>query len=70
MLVLDANEPAALIGALKRVAELKALSGAKGEVTFSDAWRWQRLAEVLQRVDTSLHEAGELVNFDQARRKQ
>ena len=54
MLVLDANEPAALIGSLKRLAELKALSGARGEVTFSDAWRWQRLVDALQRVESEM----------------
>ena len=50
MLLLEYDEPIAMLGALQRLAELKAMSVRRGKVGLEAAAAWERLAETLQKV--------------------
>jgi hypothetical protein len=54
-LLLDADEPLAFLGALRRVAELKAFSVTQGKIEPEDGQLWTDLAKVLERVEKDLH---------------
>jgi hypothetical protein len=54
-LMMDADEPGAMLAAFKRIAEIKTLSFMRGEITPAKreaAGRWVKLAEALE--DTQL----------------
>jgi hypothetical protein len=54
MILMEADEPEAILGSLQRIAERKAHSVIRGHVTEHDAERWLRLAKALARVQEDL----------------
>lgn len=52
--LLDADQPLAFVGVLKRMAELKAYQAVKGGITIEESLLWVRLAEVLDEVERTL----------------
>ena len=53
-LLLDADEPIALLGALRRVAEVKAYGVTKGKIDEPEALLWQALADALGETEKDL----------------
>ena len=53
-LLLDADESRALLGCLRRVAEVKAFSVTKGKIEESEALQWQELADALGKTEETL----------------
>jgi hypothetical protein len=53
-ILMEADEPEAILGSLRRIAEHKAHSVIRGNVTEHDAERWLNLAKALARVQEDL----------------
>jgi hypothetical protein len=54
MILMEADEPEAILGSLRRLAEHKAHLVIRGHVTEHDAERWLNLAKALARVQEDL----------------
>ena len=52
--LLDANQPLAFVGVLKRMAELKAHQAVQGKITIEESLVWVRLADILDEVERTL----------------
>jgi hypothetical protein len=52
--LLEYDEPSALLATLQRLAERKAFSATRGQVSFDAALRWQALADALASVRLEL----------------
>lgn len=59
-LLLDYNEPSAMLAMFQRIAELRAYSGAQ-HVDYDHAMRWQTLAAALATVRAELERRSPLV---------
>lgn len=55
--LLDADEPEAMLAALRRLAERKAFSVTLGKIDRGEAERWQRLADALRAVQRTIRKA-------------
>lgn len=53
-LLLDADEPGAFLGSLRRIAERKAHSFTRGKIDANECERWLTLAEALLKVEREL----------------
>ena len=53
-LLLDADEPEAFLGSLRRMAERKAHSFTRGKIDANECERWLVLAEALLKVEREL----------------
>ena len=49
-ILLDANEPEALLASLRRLAEQKAFGVTLGRIDAESAERWQRMADTIKEV--------------------
>jgi hypothetical protein len=58
-LLLEANEPEAVLATLRRIAERKAHAVTRGVISDNEARRYQALAEALQCVEDELDRAQE-----------
>ena len=56
-LLLDADEPGAFLGSLRRIAERKAHSFTRGNIDADECGQWLALAEALTQVEEKLHAA-------------
>jgi hypothetical protein len=54
-LLLDADEPKAFLGSLRRVAERKAHSFIHAKIDENDCEQWYALAEALSKVEHEIH---------------
>ena len=55
--LLDANEPKAFLGSLRRLAERKAHSFTRGKIDADECGQWLALADALTQVEEKLHAA-------------
>jgi hypothetical protein len=53
-LLVEYDEPAAVLATLKRIAERRAHSATRGQIGWDEAARWVTLAEALERVEKHL----------------
>lgn len=53
-LLMEANEPEALLASLRRIAERKAFGVTAGRLGLHDAERWQRLTDVMTEAEQKL----------------
>jgi hypothetical protein len=56
-LLLDADEPGAFLGSLRRIAERKAHSFTRGKIDADECGEWLALADALIQVEQKLHAA-------------
>ena len=56
-LLLDADEPEAFLGSLRRMAERKAHSFTRGKIDADECGQWLALVEALIQVEQKLHAA-------------
>ena len=56
--LLDADEPGAFLGSLRRVAERKAHSFTRGGIEADECGQWLALAEALNKVEHEFHGMG------------
>ena len=53
--LLDADEPGAFLGSLRRIAERKAHSFTRGKINARECEQWLALAEILWKIEHEFH---------------